>query len=91
MTPSELFEQHKADERKFGDPTPEDLGLPSDTRELWKLEYQCDAPRAAWQAYNLARGAFYEEANAKAMAKEKARELRRGDRLRVAKTPRATL
>lgn len=55
---------------KFADPTPEDLGLPSDTHELWRLEYSCGAPRAAWKAYYTAVGHFHDEANARQSARE---------------------
>lgn len=55
---------------KFADPTPEELGLPSDARELWRLEYSCGAPRAAWKAYYAAVGHLRHEADARQSARE---------------------
>jgi hypothetical protein len=60
---------------KFAEPTPEELGLPSDPNELYRLEYACAAPRAAWKAYYAATGGLAEEANARASAKARKRQL----------------
>lgn len=67
---------------KYDEPTPDDLGLPSETVKLWRLESLCQAPRAAWQAYYSARQGFYEESDAREKAREKLRDLRRGERRR---------
>jgi hypothetical protein len=48
--------------RKFDDPTPDDLGLPSDQDQLWRMQYQASAPRAAWRNYYAAVGGAQEEA-----------------------------